>query len=71
MKCKCGHLGELHCALPGHPDNAVECYGSDNCDCWQFEPVSGLDRVRVQLARATEGEFAVREITGVKRKENR
>ena len=57
MKCECGHDAGLHCALPGHPYGAIECYGSDDCDCGEFRPkapvaqrISERDRSKVRAA---------------------
>lgn len=36
MRCVCGHPDYLHVPLPGHPDGAVECQGSDECECGRF-----------------------------------
>jgi len=36
MKCVCGHPDYLHIPLPMHPDFAVECQGSDDCECGRF-----------------------------------
>lgn len=36
MKCQCGHNPEDHHRLPGHPDGAEECWGSDECECGQY-----------------------------------
>ena len=37
-ECRCGHDATLHVQLPGHPDGAQECYGSDDCQCGRYRP---------------------------------
>jgi hypothetical protein len=37
-ECACGHLAFVHIPLPGHPDGAVECHGSEDCECGRYRP---------------------------------
>jgi len=32
-RCRCGHEESQHVRLPGHPDGAWECHGSEDCEC--------------------------------------
>lgn len=34
--CVCGHPSSDHQRLPGHPDGAEECWGSEACDCGAY-----------------------------------
>jgi len=45
-RCRCGHEADVHVQLPGHPDGAWECYGSDgDCECGKLDVVMrGRDR---------------------------
>jgi hypothetical protein len=38
-RCECGHEVSLHVYLPGHPDGAVECQGTDDCECGRIRVV--------------------------------